>query len=392
MLLRLICLSFVSFGLSQCGIVKKITGGKKWKGPKDEVIYDVSAFDKKLFKDGNPVGSLIYNESADMMGLCTAFAISDSRIMTNHHCITNASDAVNAVATFNFAAGAPLDKTKKYKCDRFIGNNEELDYALLECDDDPGKIYGSVSLNTSESLELNNRIYVIHQNCDYKSDPDCIPHKKYSEGTIIKNTRDVPGYEEDTAHNADTLGGSSGSPVFAFNNEVIGIHHAGRGNFFTGRGDINFFVPMKKIVADLQRTFSFVELKQLPANLSLIDNSNSDVVDLDTDEPNNSISRAKALPFPAMVQARIKDESDRDYFQFTITKTRRVVTSLYFKNSLGNLNLGLYNYKKQLIRSSRSRADREIIDVNLKPGRYYVLVIGGSVGASNTYQLSIKTR
>ena len=101
----------------------------------------------------------------------------------------------------------------------YIGEKEvtyALDYTVLECVDlklKPLELGDSVWKGTKE-------VYVLHVNCDYKVDPDCEKVKLYSPG--VANT------QNEIHHTADTLGGSSGAPLFdAETNKVVGLHHAG---------------------------------------------------------------------------------------------------------------------------------------------------------------------
>src|SRR5690606_9835311 len=133
------------------------------------------------------------------------------------------------------------------------GNDEELDFALLRCEGSPGAQYGTVNLARSAAA-AGSDIYVIHQNCDYYNEQDCDPTKKISRGKLVK----IRSEDGEYAHNADTLGGSSGSPMFGPNHEVIAIHHAGAGGWFNGRGYENYAVPMHKIVAKINSKFAGV--------------------------------------------------------------------------------------------------------------------------------------
>lgn len=179
---------------------------------------------------------------------CTAFLISDDVIMTNHHCISTPEDAVGAKVYFNYLSeGEP----QTFICEKFISNNKNLDYALLECEGSPGSIYGKVKLSQQEPT-LSEPIYLIHQNCDYYQEKGCRRSKKVSFGTIT-GLNSVRVY-----HNADTLPGSSGSPIFSLNShEVIGLHNSGSGEEEsngrrTGRGKVNLGIKMSQIIAEIQ--------------------------------------------------------------------------------------------------------------------------------------------
>src|SRR5690606_15550189 len=124
----------------------------------------------------------------------------------------------------------------------------------------PGAQYGTVNL-AQAAAAASSDLYVIHQNCDYYTVQDCVPTKKISKGKLVS----IRAEDGEYVHNADTLGGSSGSPVFGTNHEVIAIHHAGAGGWFNGRGYENYAVPMHKIVAKIQSTFPGVLSGSAPA-------------------------------------------------------------------------------------------------------------------------------
>ncbi len=191
---------------------------------------------------------------------CTAFLISEDIIMTNQHCIEQASHAQGVTATFDLVAGSTEASRQVFDCSEFVGNDDELDFALLKCQGAPGVQYGFVDLSVAAGV-VDSDLYVIHQNCDYYTEQDCVPTKKISEGKLVSIREEDGEY----VHNADTLGGSSGSPVFGPNNKVVAIHHAGAGGWFNGRGHANYAVPMHKIVAKIQTAFPGVLSGETPS-------------------------------------------------------------------------------------------------------------------------------
>lgn len=179
---------------------------------------------------------------------CTGFMITEDILMTNQHCIPSSSYARGVTARFNHELNVQKSDIEEFDCSTFIGNNEELDFALLKCSGSPGRKYGVVSLS-ADAERVGASVYVIQQNCDYYSKSDCDWTKKYSLGSITK-------VADEYSHNADTLGGSSGSPVFSnSSNKVVALHHAGYGNNGMGRGYENYAVPMSKILPVLKTRF-----------------------------------------------------------------------------------------------------------------------------------------
>ena len=181
---------------------------------------------------------------------CTGFLINDDTIMTNNHCVTKASDARGLVATFNYTKNNSGDK---YSCNEFVMTNSGLDVALIKCKGNPGAKQSQVVLGGFKG-EINDNIYITHQNCNYRTNSRCKPAQKYSEGKLLGSNA---GQVE---HNADTLPGSSGSPIFeAKSHKVVAIHNAGH-NYGPNNGGMNYGIPMYKIVQYIQKRYPKVEL------------------------------------------------------------------------------------------------------------------------------------
>src|SRR5690606_3164747 len=76
---------------------------------------------------------------------------------------------------------------------------------------------------------------------DYLNEPRCMVHKYLAKGKIHR-----AGLNS-ISHDADTLGGSSGSPIFyQGTHELIGIHHAGMAKSGSSPA-MNFGIPMHRI-------------------------------------------------------------------------------------------------------------------------------------------------
>lgn len=166
---------------------------------------------------------------------CSGFLVNDDTIMTNNHCIGNASEANGVYVRFDWVTAG--GSYKQYTCDEFIGTSSSLDFTLVKCKGSPGKYHSQVVLADYQG-KTGYPIYVTQQNCDYYSSGGCTPTQKISEGSLI-------GYSSTkVTHNADTLGGSSGSPVFdKDSHKVVAIHNAGSSSY-----QQNYGVQMYKIV------------------------------------------------------------------------------------------------------------------------------------------------
>lgn len=198
---------------------------------------------------------------------CTAFLVGESLVMTNWHCFPQSQDAIGATFYPRFLQGKSsfsFEQTLGYDCSHLLLSDEDHDVALLQCAGFPGKIEGTVTLNqNSLNMNLSQKVYVIQQNCDYYTQPDCAPVKKVAVGITVSHQKvasliDQEELSADFYYTADTLGGSSGSPVFsATSHQVIALHHQGHGQtpWSAGRGSLNSGVPMSQIVTFLRQEY-----------------------------------------------------------------------------------------------------------------------------------------
>ncbi|WP_424830897.1 trypsin-like serine peptidase [Ruegeria sp.] len=156
--------------------------------------------------------------------VCTGFMVSDSTMITNHHCVATADVCKTTKVLFGYQKSDAFFTAPKeqFGCVKVLKADRNLDVALLELDGKPGAVseWGSLKLSSSVPVTGQKLFLVQHPAGEPKqiSDYDC---------SVSKSP--VNGYEKDLdlAHECDTLGGSSGSPVFNEEGEVIALHHLG---------------------------------------------------------------------------------------------------------------------------------------------------------------------
>lgn len=299
---------------------------------------------------------------------CTGFLVAPDVVMTNHHCIPTAAAATGVRAYFRYEQGGPADDSGA-DCSEFLGNDADLDFALLRCPSRPGDVYGVVALEAT-SPARNAGVYVIHQNCDYYTAPECAPTKKYSPGRVTSTISEI-------GHDADTLGGSSGSPLFSrVTHGAIGLHHVGLGNDGAGRGSENRAVPVSAILPVLTQRYPGIELgARAPA-----DQAAPVPAAADGYEPNDLRADATAVQLPfSSVDARI-EAGDQDHFRFTAPGARTV--RLAFSHLTGDLDLYLLDDAGAELARSIGTTDAEEISFDAS-GTMVIRVIGyrGAVGS-----------
>ena len=100
--------------------------------------------------------------------------------------------------------------------------------ALLRLEGQPGLKWGVLDFAATDALDGEKLFVVQHPSGEAKqiSDEGC---------AVVMIPAPGRGADTDLAHGCDTLGGSSGSPVFNSTGHVVGLHHWGRANSGTFR-------------------------------------------------------------------------------------------------------------------------------------------------------------
>lgn len=166
------------------------------------------------------------------VGSCTGWLLGcEGHVMTNNHCVGDATDASNTDFLFNFqytncagttsaVASTVATSATFIKTSPFSGSG--LDYTLLKLPTNPTSTYGYLSLS-SVAPSVGDRIYIIGH-----------PGGRRKEITV-NSDQDVGGFAQVNTlttngmrYYADTEGGSSGSPVLSnSSNLVYSIHNTG---------------------------------------------------------------------------------------------------------------------------------------------------------------------
>jgi endonuclease G, mitochondrial len=168
----------------------------------------------------------IRDASGTQSGWASGFLIGPRLLLTNHHVFGQKTDALNSEVQFSaeLAVDGRTKTPSVFRCmpDELFFANEALDFAVVAINQTP--LSGTEPLSSFGHLSLVGRTgkvvdgewltIVQHPNGELKQ--LCI-----RENQLIKRTEDVLWYS------TDTLGGSSGSPVFNNAWEVVALHHSG---------------------------------------------------------------------------------------------------------------------------------------------------------------------
>lgn len=198
--------------------------------------------------------------------LCTGWlASANNHLVTNEHCITTASAALNT--DYEFAAEAPNCNDANcqlcwpgvvFSGATFIQDSAALDYALVQITSgNPAATYGFLEIDNRAAV-LDETIYIPqHPGGRAKELGIASSHAQDPGGVCRVNSTSEPpcsgsGYN-DVGYYCDTEGGSSGSPVLATSShKVIALHHCRGSLTCTQTGaDPNRGVPITLVCAEI---------------------------------------------------------------------------------------------------------------------------------------------
>jgi hypothetical protein len=211
------------------------------------------------------VGSIQFLDSdGTLKDRCTGWLASASIVVTNAHCLLTPHASVRVTFDLWTATSA----LEWYPCILEAGGLwRQDDLAALRCGSvtmRPGDRYGFAHL-AAASPQRGESLMLTHQYCDIRKDSNCVPVKNTCVGYVLDASYAdtlAPGLREFT-HDADTLDGSSGAPLFgrgaANANLVVGVHRAGckqAGNCASrtgpeGKGVYNMAVKVEVLAARL---------------------------------------------------------------------------------------------------------------------------------------------
>lgn len=170
----------------------------------------------------HPVGRVNIRDARGVVqGYGTGFLVSDSLLLTNHHVLPDAETARTSIIEFDYQDGLdgkPLrPNVLPFRPDHFFVANRELDFALVAVDADPEVLatYGHCRLTAAQGTIIIGEAVTIVQ------------HPRGDKKQIALRENKVIDIPELVVHYAaDTEPGSSGSPVFNDQWEVVALHHA----------------------------------------------------------------------------------------------------------------------------------------------------------------------
>ena len=198
-----------------------------------------------------PIGRLdllVRKDGKQFVSLCTGWLIAADKILTNNHCIPGHGGTVlKASLLMNYLEEGGAAKTERFAVDtKAIETRQDYDYSVVHVDGNPGMKYGVIPLQARDP-QPGEELFVIQH-------PAGKPKRLTRRNCRYGGAGERPG---EIRHYCDTLGGSSGSPVFSDNDmAVIGLHFAGI------KGEVNF---AKRMTAVIQQSTILRQIAQSTA-------------------------------------------------------------------------------------------------------------------------------
>ncbi|NEP89029.1 MAG: trypsin-like peptidase domain-containing protein [Okeania sp. SIO2C2] len=148
----------------------------------------------------------------------TGFLVTPNLVLTNNHVLPNSELVKNTLFRFNYEEDfqGKAQQVSEYqgKIGGIFHTNEALDYTLVEISGQPGKECGYLPL-ASRDVRVDQRVNIIQHPA---GQPKQISLQNNFVQYVDKNI---------VQYITSTMPGSSGSPVFNNNWEVVALHHAG---------------------------------------------------------------------------------------------------------------------------------------------------------------------
>ncbi len=175
----------------------------------------------------------------------TGFLITQDLLLTNHHVLPHSDLLSNTIFRFNYEENfqGEAQQTDEYRAkpNGIFYTNQSLDYTLVQLEGNPGQRWGWLSLQP-QIIRCDSRVNIIQH-----------PFGQAKQISLQNNFVQYVGGNV-VQYVTSTCNGSSGSPVFNDDWEVVALHHAG-GDIFEPTTQRHYFrnegILVESILTDL---------------------------------------------------------------------------------------------------------------------------------------------
>jgi V8-like Glu-specific endopeptidase len=210
--------------------------------------------------------------------LGTGVLVGPDLLLTNQHVLSSAEMLEDALARFDYsideAGVAPPGRVFRFKKDFYFASpSEEYDYALVKLQAaplaalaPPPEAADATMMTLARAGKHRGYLSLAPRFIKDKDRVNVIQHPNGQPLKVVMTQNYVAGDMSDTRvhYVADTMEGSSGSPVFNRNWEIVALHHSGRPyppdgaaavgkRLWKGKFRVNEGVPMRAILADFKK-------------------------------------------------------------------------------------------------------------------------------------------
>ncbi len=202
-------------------IRRELAAYESTEGAFEAVVYGISgtagqdaAEWSNTLLNVTPKRVCVVEQNEDPVG--TGFLVGPNRILTNDHVIREGESLSNFQVRFDYRGKVKRESLTPIKIQRELARSDKLklDYVLLELESTPDGDRGYFEL-TAHDFHTHEPVFIVGH-------PNKAPQKA-SIGVIMDHNRPKGAI----AYTANTLGGSSGSPVFSENWKLVALHHHG---------------------------------------------------------------------------------------------------------------------------------------------------------------------
>ncbi|WP_026736169.1 endonuclease [Fischerella sp. PCC 9605] len=168
---------------------------------------------------------LIRNNSNRLVGYGTGFMVSPQLLLTNNHVLSDARQASFSLIEFNYqsSVGGQMLQSYTYELDpaTFFVTDKPLDFSLVAVKDSSSGQPPLGSFGWNRLIEEEGKV-ILGEYVNIIQHPSGQPKQ-----LALRENRLVDLFDNFLHYQTDTAPGSSGSPVFNDQWEVVGLHHSG---------------------------------------------------------------------------------------------------------------------------------------------------------------------
>ncbi|NEU83371.1 endonuclease [Nostoc sp. UIC 10630] len=168
---------------------------------------------------------LIRNNSNRLVGYGTGFMVSPRLLLTNNHVLSNAQQAGFSLIEFNYQSGVGGQMLQSYTYEldpaTFFLTDKLLDFSLVAVKDNSSGQPLLATFGWNRLIEEEGKV-ILGEYVNIIQHPSGQPKQ-----LALRENRLVDLFDDFLHYKTDTAPGSSGSPVFNDQWEVVGLHHSG---------------------------------------------------------------------------------------------------------------------------------------------------------------------